>query len=210
MGGTRFEVHVHLNAHDLYIAGSHEIKWTDCKTDKRMKLARVQFDEGAIISMIKRCYLLCDRLSNLVHTPCFTEHKVDGVIYCGHPLYRGKGQWDDYAYFLWEESEEALIARIHVFVDLLTQSLSTHHMSVRERRLVDLFYDGPNYYAIVRSSDGDVKEKSVFISTCVLNSKEWFITSVTAIERPCYFVFDTLADEKEDNVMVALPPNQWS
>eukprot|EP00978_Attheya_sp_CCMP212_P024024 scaffold74772_cov53-Attheya_sp.AAC.1 len=169
IGGTRFEVHVHLNAHGMYIAGCHEIKWTDRRTEKRMKIAMVQFDKGAIISMIKRCYLLFDWSSNLVRIPCFTEHKVNGVIYHGHPLFR-----------------------------------------VRERHLVDLFYDGPNYYAIVQSSDGDVKEKSVFISTCVLNSKDWFIPSVSAIDRPCYCVFDSLADEEEDNVMVGLPPNKWS
>jgi hypothetical protein len=209
IGGTRFEVHVHLNPHGRYIAGSHEIKWTDRRTEKRMLMARVQFDEGAIISMIKRCYLLFDRSSNIVRIPCFTEHKVDGIIYHGHPLFRGQGQWHDYAYFQWEESEEALIGRIHFFVDL-QQSSNTYQMTDTERHLVELFYDGPNYYAIVRSSDGDVKQKSVFISTCVLNTDEWFIPSVSAIDRPCYCVFDSLADEEEDNVMVALPPNQWS
>ena len=209
IGGTRFEVHVNLNQHGRYIAGCHQIKWTDRRTEKRLKKVMVQFDEGAIISMIKRCYLLFDRSSNIVRIPCFTEHKVDGVIYHGHPLFRGKGQWHDYAYFQWEESEEPLLARIIFFVDL-QQSSSTYHMSNTERRLVDSFYDGPNYYAIVRSSDGQAKSKSVFISTCALNTEVWYIPTVTAIIRPAYCVFDSLADEDADNVMVALPPNQWS
>ena len=208
IGGSRFEIHVYLNHNGKYIVGSHDIHWPDKRTEKRMTKGNIHFDQGAIVATIKSCYTLFDRSSRTVRIPCFTEHKVDGIIYHGHPLYRGKGQWHDYAYFQWAEVEYPIMSRIYYFVDLRASN-KNYTMSTSERRLVEKFYNGKGLYAVTRSCDGDPKEKNVFICTSSLNNKTWYLPSVSAIDSPGYCVFDSLADEHDDNVMISIPPYMW-
>jgi hypothetical protein len=209
IGGSKFTIHVDLNRHGAYSVGNHKIVWKEKNNEK--KKVRIPIHEGAIISTIKSCYTLFPRSPNgKIEIPCFTEHKREGIIYHGHPNFRGMGQWHDYAYFKWDGIDDPLIARIHFFVDL---SLANEEcvMTNKQRYVIESFYGDPTYYAVTQSSDRSPTDKpnSVLLSSNRINHTEWYLPPVSAIEGPVYCVFDSLAGEEEDLVTIALPQNQW-
>jgi hypothetical protein len=209
VGGTKFTIQVDLNKHGVYTAGNHSIVWKQKNTDKRR--VRIPINEGAIISTIKSCYTLFPRRPNgKIEIPCFTEHKRDGIIYHGHPNFRDLGQWHDYAYFNWDGIANPLIARIHFFVDLSNASEDCV-MTDKQRYVVEHFYVGPTYYAVTQSSDRCPTDKpnSVLLSSNRIDHTEWYLPPVSSIAGPVYCVFDSLAEEEEDLVTVALPQNEW-
>lgn len=172
---------------------------------------RTALNEGAIIETIKNCYTLFPREPfSVVKISCFTEHKRDGTIYHGHPNFRGMGEWHDYAYFEWDGITEGLIGRIYFFVDL-NKSTDTGSMTLTQRRRIESFYCGQQCYAITRSSDrsSTPKNDSVLMSSDQLDHSKWYFPCVSSILGPVYCVFDSLVDEEEDLVTIALPQDEW-
>ena len=209
IGGSKFNIHVELNRHGNYTVGCHRIVWKEKKSTKNKM--RTSLHVGAIISTIKSCYTLFPRSPNgTIVIPCFTEHKSEGVIYHGHPNFRGLGQWHDYAYFNWEGVPDPLIARIQFFVDL-SHANDECVMSDKERYVIEHFYTEPTYYAVTQSSNRRATDKanSVLLSSTKLDHLEWYLPPVSAIEGPVYCVFDSLAEETEDRLTVATPQHLW-
>jgi hypothetical protein len=209
IGGTRFEIHVKLNKNCKYVSGCHKIVWLPIQ--KNGGQTRTALNEGAIIETIKNCYTLFPREPfSVVKISCFTEHKRDGTIYHGHPNFRGMGEWHDYAYFEWDGITEGLIGRIYFFVDL-NKSTDTGSMTLTQRRRIESFYCGQQCYAITRSSDrsSTPKNDSVLMSSDQLDHSKWYFPCVSSILGPVYCVFDSLVDEEEDLVTIALPQDEW-
>ena len=59
-----------------------------------------------------------------VRIPCFTEFKVNNVLYRAHPCFSKKGCWYDWAYFDWHGYEHPIAARILMVVDLTDVDLT--------------------------------------------------------------------------------------
>jgi hypothetical protein len=49
----------------------------------------------------------------------------------------------------------------------------------------------------------------VLLSSNRIDHTEWYLPPVSSIAGPVYCVFDSLAEEEEDLVTVALPQNEW-
>lgn len=56
--------------------------------------------------------------------PCFTEVKVNDVLYRCHPCYAKKGSWYDWAMFDWEGYEEPIPGKILMMVDLRSTEIT--------------------------------------------------------------------------------------
>ena len=179
--------------------------------------------KSAASFVAQACFLLLpEDEEGIVHVPCFTEHKRDGVIFRGSPCYRG-GLWNDSAYFEYLEGNEEVHypARIEFFVDL-SKGRKTNQMTRQMQRGIEKEYlsSGPGLFSVahctkeiprkLRHQNGSIK--SHIISEAMLEDR-YRLISVDAISDAVYMVDDTSPfqnmNTRQKKVHVIEPPCNW-
>lgn len=140
-----------------------EIKWNGGKNAIPLK----DFCSDIVSKISSRLYIGCPSIGGKVRTnqkiPGYTEVKNDDVIYRCHPSYGNKGEWFDWAYFLWEGYDDPIPAKILMILDLSN---------------VEIIYDKDNTDANITDSflNSDESESNTFQH---LTNEVWVVVQST-------------------------------
>ena len=134
-----------------------EVYWDDDREESSWQMANSKTSGEWANDVVDYLYELQMMLDNLVNGQgsakinIRTEHKRDGQIFRGHPNFKKRGQWNDWAVFDWGTNHGKLPAEIWCFVDFseLPDDFSMDFGDCKIQKGV---------FAVVESSYYDVKE----------------------------------------------------
>jgi hypothetical protein len=145
--------------------------------------------------------------------PIFAEHSRNGVIFRGHPNYRGKGTWRDWAMVKWNEGQYP--AQIWCFVDL------TGFPTGKTVQVGDIVVE-KGIYAVVESATVDVDSEAISdiwipITTVVkrmsaggeVMEKKFYLADVEAFVSPLC-VMPNIGAKPNCRYLMMKPREKWA
>ena len=149
---------------------------------------------------------------------CFTEHRVNDVIFRADCSYRGGTEWYDWAHVLWDDPDNdnksiPILGKIHMFVD------SRKHTFRQPKYVNGIDIDGGDIYAVISSLTWKEPTR-MGVSTLFFkgnvdkdgDKKTYYIVPVSALDSTVVVISDIEEKtyiEKENEVIVMLPCDEW-
>ena len=149
---------------------------------------------------------------------CFTEHKVNDVIFRADCSYRGGVEWYDWAHVLWNSPEDddkslSILGRIHVFVDCRRYVFR----DIKHVNGIDIA--GGDVYAVISSLTWKQPTK-LGVSTLFFKGKleknedktTYYIVPASALDSTAVVICDIEKDTYESNdneVIVMTTCDEW-
>ena len=149
---------------------------------------------------------------------CFTEHKVNDVIFRADCSYRGGVEWYDWAHVLWNSPEDddkslSILGRIHVFVDCRRYVFR----DIKHVNGIDIA--GGDVYAVISSLTWKQPTR-LGVSTLFFKGKleknedktTYYIVPASALDSTAVVICDIEKDTYESNdneVIVMTTCDEW-
>ena len=112
-----------------------------------------EMDNGAIAFLLDLQEKIQEQLPGY-NLPIYTEHRRDGLLFRGHPNYRGLGAWRDWVVVDWGAGYGRLPCNIWCFVDLSLVNLTSwiDHGGIRFKKGV---------FAVIEAAEYDEEEDEI-------------------------------------------------
>ena len=150
---------------------------------------------------------------------CFTEHRVNDVIFRADCSYRGDMEWYDWAHILWDSPDEdtndsiSILGRIHMFVDC------RKHVFHEIKHVNGIDIPGGDVYAVISSLTWKQPTK-MGVSVLFFKGKlekhrddiTYYIVPASALDSTAIVIHDIEKDsynKNENDVIVMTTCDEW-
>ena len=149
---------------------------------------------------------------------CFTEHRVNDVIFRADCSYRGGDEWYDWAHILWDDPDNenksiSILGKIQMFVDCRT------HIFENTKYVNGINIDGGDVYAVISSLTWKQPTR-IGVSTLFYKGKveknehetTYYVVPASALDSTAVVISDIETEYyklNDDEVIVMTTCDEW-